>query len=274
MLLPHTGILLKNRLAPAVLSMLWIVPIVSISTTTATTVFAQTSQCAATSSANVTPVIELYTSEGCSSCPPADKWASTFKDKAANGEIVVQAFHVGYWDYIGWVDRFAAPAYTQRQREVASKNNLRGIYTPQAVLNGKDWPDWHARSRKTTSQELAKASIALRQIGVDQYEASVTPLPALQGTNWSAYWTVTEHGHDSKVLAGENAGEFLKHDFVVRQLVQAGQYESAKGVAVAPQKLTLRSIATTRGHARQINLVLFETNSGKTLQALSLQCTS
>ena len=104
----------------------------------ATGTFAQSNQCVITSGATITPVVELYTSEGCSSCPPADKWASTLKGSNA----VVQAFHVGYWDYIGWVDRFAAPAYTQRQRDIAAKNNLRSIYTPQAVLDGKDWPRW------------------------------------------------------------------------------------------------------------------------------------
>ena len=65
--------------------------------------FAQTSQCAVNSGPTITPVVELYTSEGCSSCPPADKWASSLKGSGA----VVHAFHVGYWDYIGWVDRFA-----------------------------------------------------------------------------------------------------------------------------------------------------------------------
>ena len=84
MFLPHTGVLLQHSFAVAALMYV------------ASTVIAQTSQCAATSSANITPVTELCMSEGCSSCPPADKRASTFKEKAANGEIVVQAFHVGY----------------------------------------------------------------------------------------------------------------------------------------------------------------------------------
>jgi hypothetical protein len=224
-----------------------------------TTTFAQSNQCSVASGATITPVVELYTSEGCSSCPPADKWASTLKGSNA----VVQAFHVGYWDYIGWVDRFAAPAYTQRQREIAAKNNLRSIYTPQAVLDGKDWPRWGG---KPEGKEPAKATIALKQIGTDQFEASVTPV--VPASNWSAYWTVTEHGHNSKVLSGENKGEFLKHDFVVRQLVQAGQY---KGDAAA-QKLSFRSIAPTPGHPRQVNLVVFDDKTGKTLQAVSLQC--
>ena len=227
--------------------------------TLATGTFAQSNQCSITSGATIKPVVELYTSEGCSSCPPADKWASTLK----GGSAVVQAFHVGYWDYIGWVDRFAAPAYTQRQRDIAAKNKLRSVYTPQVVLDGKDLPRWGG---KPESQEPAKANITLKQLGTDQFEASVTPVtPA---ANWSAYWTVTEHGHNSKVLSGENKGEFLKHDFVVRQLVQAGQY---KGDSAA-QKLQFRSIAPTPSHPRQVNLVVFDDKTGKTLQAVSLQC--
>ena len=233
---------------------------------------AQTLQCAASSSAHVMPVVELYTSEGCSSCPPADKWASTFKEKSAAGEVIVQSFHVGYWDYIGWVDRFAAPAYTQRQQAIASRNNLRGIYTPQVVVGGKDWPQWsslRAQNLKTSNAEVAKVHIATRRVGVDQFEADITPLPTWQGASWSAYWTVTEHGHNSKVLSGENSGELLKHDFVVRQLVQAGSYKTSDA---ASQKLNFRSIAATPGHARQVNLVVFDTPTGSTVQAVSLQC--
>lgn len=226
--------------------------------------FAQSNQCSVASGPTITPVVELYTSEGCSSCPPADKWASSLKGISASGGTVVQAFHVGYWDYIGWVDRFAAPAYTQRQRDIAAKNNLRSIYTPQAVLDGKDWPRWGG---KPEGKEPAKATITLKQLGTDQFEASVTPI--LPATNWSAYWTVTEHGHNSKVLSGENKGEFLKHDFVVRQLVQAGDYKAGDTSA---QKLTFRSIAPTPGHPRQVNLVVFDAKTGKTLQAVSLQC--
>ena len=231
--------------------------------------FAQVNQCSVASGPAITPVVELYTSEGCSSCPPADKWASTLKGMSASGGAVVQAFHVGYWDYIGWTDRFAAPAYTSRQREIAAKNNLRSIYTPQAVLDGKDWPRWGG---KPENNEPTKAAISLKQLGTDQFEASVTPVAPT--SNWSAYWTVTEHGHNSKVFSGENKGEFLKHDFVVRQLVQAGEYKAGTDAAgaVTAQKLRFNSIAPTPGHARQINLVVFDAKTGKTLQAVSLQC--
>jgi hypothetical protein len=229
--------------------------------TLATASYAAGSACTASSGPQLTPVVELYTSEGCSSCPPADKWASGLKGK----EVVVQAFHVGYWDYIGWVDRFAAPAHTARQREIAGKNRQRSIYTPQVVLDGRDWPQWNSWTASVTGKrEPARANIALKRLADDQFEATVTA-----ASGWSAYWTVTEHGHNSKVKTGENAGEFLKHDFVVRQYTPAGDY---KATDAAGTKLGFRSIAPTPGHARQINLVVFEPQSGKTLQALSLQC--
>ncbi|MEO6015621.1 MAG: DUF1223 domain-containing protein [Polaromonas sp.] len=225
--------------------------------------FSAQNSCSASSGPTITPVVELYTSEGCSSCPPADKWASSLKDKG----IVVEAFHVGYWDSLGWVDRFAAPAYTSRQREIASRNQLRSIYTPQAVLNGKDWSRWGGQP---ASRDTARANITVQQVGADQFEASVTPVVGLQNSStWSAYWTITEHGHNSKVLAGENSGEFLKHDFVVRQYTQAGEYKNSD---TSPQKLAFRSIAPTPGHARQVNLVVFDPKTGSTLQAVSLQC--
>lgn len=184
---------------------------------------------------------------------------------------MVQAFHVGYWDYIGWVDRFAAPAHTTRQREVAGRNRLRSIYTPQVVVNGRDWPQWRGAEQRISGQkEAARIRIELKQLAADQFEATVTPVNAAAPVPaWAAYWTVTEHGHNSRVKAGENAGEFLKHDFVVRQYTQAGEYRSTDAT---PKKLGFRSIAATPGHERQVNLVVFDPQGGRTLQALSLQC--
>jgi hypothetical protein len=215
--------------------------------------------CKAESASTLTPVVELYTSEGCSSCPPADRWLSGLKGQAASGHAVVQAFHVGYWDYIGWVDRFATPAYTARQRQVAAWNGMSGIYTPQLVRNGKDWTDYS----RTPANEPARARIELQKNADDAFEALVTPAEGV--TAWSAYWTVTENGHSSKVKAGENAGEFLQHDFVVRQYVPAGEYRGAS-------KVILRTIPGQAEHPRQVNLIVFDPKSGKPLQALSLGC--
>jgi hypothetical protein len=213
--------------------------------------------CQASTGSVVTPVIELYTSEGCSSCPPADQWLSSLKGKP----VVAEAFHVAYWDYIGWKDRFAQPLFSARQKDLAAQNRLSGIYTPQLVRNGHDWHDY---KQVTEPQLPAKARISLQRVGeTDGFEARVEPSNA--STAWTAYWTVTEDGHSSRVKAGENAGEFLKHDFVVRQYAPVGQYQG-------PQVLKFFALAQQPEHLRRINLVVQDPQSGEPLQALSLTC--
>ena len=80
-------------------------------------------------------VVELFTSQGCSSCPPADKM---LHDLAARDDVIALALHVDYWDYIGWKDSFASPAYTERQKAYAVAAGRRSIYTPQMIINGMD----------------------------------------------------------------------------------------------------------------------------------------
>ncbi len=225
------------------------------------TAIAQT--CSAKSGDKITPVIELYTSEGCSSCPPADKWLSTLKDaSSANPNAptpVVQAFHVNYWDYIGWTDRFATPAHTARQRQVSAWQKSSTIYTPQMVGNGRDLKNWN---RWNAEQETAAVAISLKQEAGGVFSALVQSAPSMA---WSAYWTVTEDGHSSKVKAGENSGEFLKHDFVVRQYQAAGEH-------TGNSKLVLQTAVKDAAHPRRINLIIFNLQTGKPLQALSLIC--
>ncbi len=223
-------------------------------------------QCQASSGATLTPVIELYTSEGCSSCPPADQWLSKLKGQP----VVAQAFHVAYWDYIGWKDRFAQPAFSARQKDLAAQNHLSGIYTPQLLRNGRDWSDWrdwHGQrdsQRVTGVQPPALARINLQRVGdTDGFEARVEPVDGK--ATWTAYWSVTEDGHSSRVKAGENAGAFLKHDFVVRQYAPVGQYQG-------PQLLKFYALAEQPEHARRINLVVQDAQRHEYLQALSLSC--
>ncbi len=226
--------------------------------------------CAAESGAHITPVIELYTSEGCSSCPPADRWLSRLQLKdGAGGQVVVQAFHVSYWDYIGWVDRFANPIHTTRQRRVAQWNNQRQIYTPQTVLNGRDWRDWHtAGTALAASTEPSRLRVSMKKREDGQFEAAVTALAGAP-PSWGAYWTVTESGHSSRVKSGENAGELLKHDHVVRQYTEAGVFDSSTGL---PQRLTLRAVAAEGGRAQRVNLVVYDSRNGRTLQAAAADC--
>ncbi|HUG25789.1 DUF1223 domain-containing protein, partial [Piscinibacter sp.] len=85
-------------------------------------------QCSARSGPAAAPLVELYTSEGCNSCPPADRWLSALKDRPG---VVALAFHVDYWDGLGWKDRFASPLHTQRQAQQRAVNGARFSYTPQ-----------------------------------------------------------------------------------------------------------------------------------------------
>jgi hypothetical protein len=174
---------------------------------------------------------------------------------------VVQAFHVNYWDYIGWTDRFAAPTHTVRQRQVSAWQNLVQIYTPQMVRNGRDWRNWGSGA----APEAATLSITLKQERGTLFSAQIAPIGADASQRWAAYWTVTEHDHTSKVLRGENSGEQLKHDFVVRQYQPAGEHQGAS-------KLVLQSPPKDAAHPRQINVVVYNPQTGKPLQALSLSC--
>jgi hypothetical protein len=163
--------------------------------------------------------------------------------------------------YIGWKDRFAQSTFTARQRDIAARNQLASIYTPQLVRNGHDW---HGTQALGAPQATAQAGIQLQRMGDgNAFEARVEPLDAKRA--WTAYWTVTEDGHSSRVQAGENAGEFLKHDFVVRQYTPLGRYQG-------PQRLQFFALAGEPEHARHINLVVSDNQSGEPLQALSLSC--
>jgi hypothetical protein len=218
--------------------------------------------CEATSRAQLTPVVELYTSEGCSSCPPADRWLSGLKQAAADGRVVAQAFHVGYWDQLGWADRFALAAGTQRQKQLAAINHLSTIYTPQVVRDGLD-------SSADASALQGRGEPAQARVHLEQgqpgglVDASVEPVDPAR--RWAAYWTLTESGHSSKVKAGENAGEFLKHDFVVRQYVTTATF-------TGPQKLSLRLLPREGTAPRIVNLVVVDPATQRPLQAVSLSC--
>jgi hypothetical protein len=184
-------------------------------------------ECSVRSGPNTAALVELYTSEGCSSCPPADRWLSSFTRVAGNGDVVPVAFHVGYWDYIGWKDVFADKRYTERQRERAAASGARFVYTPQVVLGGRDFPAWPSERSLTSAFEAIRRKPA--QVSLE-LSASVaadrtlsTRLTATRDSKLAArdlalVTVVTQNGLGSRVTAGENRGESLKHDFVVRDL--------------------------------------------------------
>jgi hypothetical protein len=223
--------------------------------------------CVAASGAAVAPVVELYTSEGCNSCPPADRWLSALK---ADAGIVAMAFHVDYWDGLGWKDRFANAAYTQRQAQQRQSNGARFSYTPQVVIDGVDRKDWRTAPAPASTSNRATARLALnmtRQGG--RVSATVQPLAGAP-IRLAAYWTVTEQGHVTAVEAGENEGATFTHDFVVRELWPVPAWTAQPG---SPVTLHFEPATTpSKGHPRHVNLVVFDVASGRPLQGLRLGC--
>lgn len=179
-------------------------------------------ECSATSGPARVALLELYTSEGCSSCPPADRWVSQLKSQGfAADRIIPLALHVDYWDYIGWRDRFAHPIFSTRQREMARLAGSGVVYTPQVMINGRDFRSWFssaslARQLDDLKQAPARATIQLKlnKRAPDRVETSVSV--SGQKDNLELYLAIYENDLWSDVAAGENSGVKLHHDYVVR----------------------------------------------------------
>ncbi|MFA6179751.1 MAG: DUF1223 domain-containing protein, partial [Candidatus Methylopumilus sp.] len=137
-------------------------------------------ECSIKSGPQVTPLLELYTSEGCSSCPPADQWLSGIAAAGFTSDKVVPlAFHVDYWDYIGWKDRFGKPEFSARQRQAAKSGVSAFVYTPQVMLNGADFRGWQQASRFTqvidaSLKQPAKVNMNISMAATADDKARVT----------------------------------------------------------------------------------------------------
>lgn len=163
-------------------------------------------------------VLELYTSEGCSSCPPADRWFSELKnDQRLWHELIPVAFHVDYWNYIGWPDRFASASYGERQRRYARADNVSTVYTPGFVLNGREWRSFFGLRRLSLEDDRA----GVLELSVEGNHVSGTYVP-LEHSAASVDINIAILGFDleTKVGAGENRGKILRHDFTVVGFLQ------------------------------------------------------
>lgn len=156
-------------------------------------------------------LIELYTSEGCSSCPPADKWLSELKNHPKLfTEIVPIAFHVDYWDYIGWKDKFANRQYSQRQEQHYKQGNVSSVYTPGLLRDGKEDRSWRYQRDDLPRKKTGKLSVdVLDDVVYINFE------PTQKHKSLVAYVALLGVGFSSTVSAGENENRVLKHDFVV-----------------------------------------------------------
>jgi hypothetical protein len=165
-------------------------------------------------------LIELFTSEGCSSCPPAEKWVTALKSNQELWKrIVPVAFHVDYWDHLGWRDRFAKPEFTSRQQRYAATWGGDSVYTPGFVVNGKEWRSWFgSNSLPASSTRVGVLSVSLGNDGklTATFVPETAKPPAL-----AVNVAMLGNGLESDVKRGENSGRKLLHDFVVLQLARS-----------------------------------------------------
>src|SRR5215471_18027823 len=173
------------------------------------------------SGTNHTTLIELYTSEGCSSCPPAEEWFSKLKAHPRLWiDFVPAAFHVDYWDYIGWRDPFASVDYSDRQRTYAAEWKSRSVYTPGLVLDGKEWGARFNRDELPRASRQAIGVLTASSSDGKQWLLRFEPIAA-DASAFDFHAVLLGFGLSSEVKAGENRGRKLQHDFVVLMLAKA-----------------------------------------------------
>ena len=182
--------------------------------------------------ARVPVLLELFTSEGCSSCPPADRLLQVFDQSqpVANANLIVLSEHVDYWDRLGWKDPFSSPQFTIRQQDYADRYSREGVYTPQLVVDGRfalvgsDSREAGAAIQKAAREP--KVAIALSDAARDgkQVRAHIDVAAAENAKKRSAvlYLAIADDRAESHVARGENAGRSLAHVAVTRVLKEAG----------------------------------------------------
>jgi hypothetical protein len=193
------------------------------------------------SSDRQTAVVELYTSEGCSSCPRADRWLEKLvTTPQQNLDLLALAFHVDYWDYLGWKDRFSNVDYTKRQRVLGANNRQRTIYTPEFFVNGKEARGSGNILKKIQQTNQQPAPIMLQlTVSRDQSELVVavqTPSELDKGEPIYHRYLVYENKLSTDVKRGENSGKVLHHEQVVRYMspAQSLQTENQHRIAIDP----------------------------------------
>jgi len=186
----------------------------------------------AVSNGKQTAFVELYTSEGCSSCPPADQWFQALIELPSEDlDVLALAFHVDYWDYLGWKDRFGSPKHTGRQRLLGVKNSQESIYTPEVFVDGVEARGTRKVIEKIRNANNRQASIQLKlsvskTAGALQLELRSNK-PNASGTPLQHRFFVYENQLMSDVKRGENSGERLFHQRVVRYMSPALNFDNS-----------------------------------------------
>jgi len=167
-------------------------------------------------------LIELYTSEGCSSCPPADRLVAKIAQEYKDEEVYVLAYHVDYWNHLGWRDVFSSPQYSQRQRNYSDYLHLDGVYTPQAIVNGRtefvgsDEDRMHGAIQASLNKS-ATAELTLNNLKISGNKAGLQ-YKVKGATDASLVLAVIQKHAQTQVKAGENGGHMLPHINIVQKL--------------------------------------------------------
>jgi hypothetical protein len=189
-------------------------------------------------------LVELFTSEGCSSCPPADKSLAFLQEQqpVGNAEVIALGFHVDYWDYIGWKDVYAKREYTRRQENYAEAFRLGSSYTPQMVVDGSlefvGNNSNKANNAITSSIQNQKGSVDLSRTG-DKLSIKISGLP--KHSDSTVFLAIAEDNLSSDVKRGENSGSKLIHQAVVRELSAAGMITPEQTSANFEANVNLKS---------------------------------
>lgn len=227
----------------------------------------QAATCQATSPKNTVALVELYTSQGCSSCPPADRWLSQLPTRIDANRAVPLALHVGYWDYIGWKDPFAKREFNDRQSQLAALNGSNTRYTPGVFVQGRE-SNWSQATAfdaqvRAINQRAAAATISLDRVGTQAGKVEVRAHAELtspaSAKNARLFVALVQNGISTKVTAGENRGETLANDRVTRAW--------SGPLAMGTRNVSLSVPSTS---ARDLALVAFVEDDTGVLQALQL----
>lgn len=220
-------------------------------------------QCVKQSPPHTVALVELYTSEGCSSCPPADRWLSRLLSDGPGADAAVPlAFHVDYWDRLGWKDRFASPRFTERQYALARQAGSRAVYTPGVFLNFSEFRAWgrFEEALRAINAKPARAGIRLELEAVSPSHMAIKA--AFRGPPASqAFVALYENNLATDVKAGENTGATLRHDYVVREWI---------GPIEVPGKLEKTVALQADWKAGDLGVAAFVQDGSTLLQATAL----
>jgi hypothetical protein len=177
-------------------------------------------------------VVELFTSEGCSSCPPADALLSKLRQAGTidGAEVLILGEHVDYWNHLGWTDRFSSAAFSERQNEYARRFDLNSAYTPQMVIDGHAELVGNDEGGVHRQIALAARSIKPAQIKLSWNADGKlhVDIDGTSETDGKVLLAITEDGLSTQVGRGENGGRLLQHNGVVRELREIGSVHKGR----------------------------------------------